>query len=122
MDPKKISAMVNWSKIKTIKQLRGFLGLTGFYRRYIQDYAKIALPLTKLLRNEVDFKWTEDQETAKQLLIKTITEAPILQAPDFNIPFTVTTDASLKALGAVLSQNDKPVAVISKTFSAQQEN
>ena len=122
MDQKKITTMLNWPEIKTLKQLRGFLGLTGYYRRYIQDYAKKALSLTKLLKEENPFKWTEEQEEAKQLLIKALTEAPILQPPNEKKPYTVTTDASLLAMGAVLSQEGKPIAFLSKTFSEQQKN
>ena len=122
MDQKKILTMINWPEIKTLKQLRGFLGLTGYYRRYIQGYAQIALPLTKLLKEDIPFKWTEEQEEAKQLLLKALTEAPILQPPNEKLPYTVTTDASLQAAGAVLHQEGKPVAYLSKTFSAQQKN
>jgi deoxyuridine 5'-triphosphate nucleotidohydrolase len=120
-DPKKIEAMTKWPIISNIKQLRGFLGLTGYYRRFIKDYATIALPLTKLLKEEEEWKWTLDQESSKNTLIKTITNASILIPPDYNQPMVLTTDASKHALGAVLSQNSKPIAFLSKTFDSTQQ-
>src|SRR5690349_1999864 len=73
MDPKKISAVIKWPKITTITQLRGFLGLIGFYRKFIKDFANIALPLTKLLKESTTFNWTEEQDKAREILIKALT-------------------------------------------------
>ena len=122
MDPKKVDTITNWPGITSLKQLRAFLGLTGYYRRFIQNYAQIAIPLTNLLKEESLNEWNDSCQEAKETLIKTITTAPLLQTPDYSAPFTVTTDASDVALGGVLSQNDKPIAFTSKTFSGAETN
>jgi hypothetical protein len=115
-DPKKISAITNWPEINNIKKLHAFLGLTGYYRKFIKGYSQIALPLTKLLQGEIKWEWTEAQEDAKQQLIKQVTEAPVLIKLDLSKPITLTTDASEDALGAVISQNGQPAAFLSKSF------
>ena len=120
MDPKKIEAITNWPEIQTIKQLRAFLGLMGYYRKFIASYADKAKPLTDLLKKEVISEWTTEHTAAKQSLIRALTEAPILRCPDYTQPFEVTTDASGVALGAVLSQNDHPVAFLAKTFTKEE--
>ena len=122
MDPEKVKAIMEWPAIKTIKQLQAFLGLMGYYRKFIKDFAHHAGPLTDLLKKESMNEWGDEHETVKQTLIKMLTEAPLLQSPDYSKPFTVTTDASDIALGAVLSQGDKPVAFLSKTFNTTECN
>jgi hypothetical protein len=104
MDPKKIEAVKNWPDITTVKQLRGFLGLIGYYRCFIQGFAQVALALTRLLKNDVEFVWGPEQKEARSKLIELITTGPILQPPKDDIPKTVHTDASDDAWGAVLSQ------------------
>ena len=121
MDPKKIIAVKEWPAPKNIKQLRGFLGLTGYYRKFMKNYAKVALPLTKLLKNDTKFEWGEEQENAKQTLITILTEGPILQTPKEGIPLVLHTDASDVAIGAALSQEGKPIAFLSKKFSETEQ-
>ena len=121
-DPKKVETIKNWPQIDSVKKLRAFLGLAGYYRKFIKGYAQIALPLSNLLKSDVPFQWTQDQEEAKKALSEAITQSPILQKLDFTQPMTLTTDASDKALGAVLSQNDRPIAFLSKTFSQTECN
>jgi hypothetical protein len=122
MNPAKIEAMVKWPTPNTVKQLRGLLGILGYYHHFIKDFAAIALPLTKLLKKDTKFDWNPPCDKAKKELIQAITTAPILQAPDFSKKFTVTTDASDQALGAVLSQDGKPIEFLSKKFSDQEIN
>ncbi|TMC13855.1 MAG: hypothetical protein E6J34_24345, partial [Chloroflexi bacterium] len=117
-----IDTITNWPEITSLKQLRAFLGLTGYYRRFIQNYAQIAIPLTNLLKEESLNEWNDSCQEAKETLIKTIMTAPLLQTPDYSAPFTVTTDASDVALGGVLSQSDKPITFTSKTFSGAETN
>lgn len=100
-EPSKIQAMVDWPTPTTIKSLRGFLGLTGFYRKFIQGYACIASPLSSLLRRDA-FQWNPQAQVAFDTLKRAMTAAPVLTLPNFSIPFTLETDASGVAMGAVL--------------------
>lgn len=116
MDKVKVQAVMDWPIPKNLKQLRGFLGLTGYYRRFIKSYATIASPLTNLLMKEA-FGWTVDAETAFQKLKQAATTAPVLGLPDFSQPFVLETDASGTGIGAVLSQAGHPIAFFSKKLA-----
>lgn len=116
VDPSKIQAMLEWPVPKSITALRGFLGLTGFYRRFVQHYATIASPLTDLLKSN-KFSWTPEAAKAFENLKKAMINLPLLALPDFDVPFEVTTDASTVAIGVVLSQNHHPIAFFSKKMS-----
>ena len=102
-----------------MKQLRGFLGLTGYYRRFIKHYGLISRPLTQMLKKGVQFQWTPLAQEAFLLLKKALTEAPVLAIPDFNQPFVIETDASELGMGAVLMQNGHPISFLSKPFSSR---
>lgn len=103
MDPEKVRAIIEWPSPRNLEELQIFLGLSGFYRRFIRDYAKIAVPMTDQLKGKgKDFKWGTDQETSFQKLKVAIATAPILLIVDPNKPFVVETDASDYAIGAAL--------------------
>ena len=125
-DPQKIQAVFAFPQPKTQKNVKQFLGLAGYYRRFIKDFAKIARPLNNLLQKGVPFIWGEAQERAFKTLREILCTAPLLQYPDFNKPFIVTTDASDYALGAVLSQGeigkDLPVAYASRAMIGAELN
>jgi hypothetical protein len=112
-DPDKIQAILDWPVPRSLTTLRGFLGLTGFYRRYVRHYASLAASLTDLLRS-TNFVWSTDTELAFTTLKKKMTETPVLVLPDFSKLFVVETDASTVAIRAVLSQEGHPLAFFSK--------
>ena len=127
-DQDKITSIQDWPTPKNLKQLQSFLGLANYYRRFIQNYSTIAVPLTALTRKDQAYVWTESQEQAFQDLKQALTTAPVLSAPRDELPYSirVTTDASDYAIGAVLSQvtpqGDKPIAFESRTLSSAERN
>ena len=125
-DPDKIKAMATWPQPGNLTDVRSFLGATGYYRRFIKDYAKIAKPLTRLTLKNTPFEWTTEAHDAFLRLRRELTQAPILGYPDPKLPYLLDTDASDTAAGAVLSQLqhsvERPVAYYSKTFSAEEKN
>lgn len=120
MDNSKVQAVLEWPIPSNLKQLRGFLGLTGYYRRFIQGYASIALPLTDLLKKD-SFLWNDQAAAAFHNLKRALTVAPVLSLPDFSKPFILETDASEYGIGAVLSQAKHPIAFFSKKLSPRMQ-
>lgn len=135
-DPKKVEAIEKLLPPTNLKELKGFLGMTSYYRRFIKDYAKVAKPLTNLTRGEnAQVKASQSKKVlieldneallAFQKLKSLLTTAEILAFPEFDKPFNLTTDASNYAIGAVLSQGeigkDKPIAYISRSLNKTEE-
>nr|XP_051190735.1 uncharacterized protein LOC127304062 [Lolium perenne] len=118
MDADKVAAVAAWPTPQSPRALRGFLGLAGYYRRYIQDFGLIAAPLTRLLRRDA-FSWDEEAATAFAALQRALTTGPVLQMPDFDEPFVVDCDASGIGFGAVLHQGEGPLAFFSRPFAAR---
>ena len=113
VNPKKVSAIVNWEPPQNVKQLRGFLGLASYCRRFVENFSKIAKPLSNLLQKHVKYVWTSECDIAFNTLKEKLVTAPVLTPPDESKPFEVFCDASLQGLGAVLMQEKKVVAYTS---------
>jgi len=118
MDSAKVEAVTAWPQPRSARGLRGFLGLAGYYRRFIKDFGSIAAPLTLLLRKE-GFHWTDAATGAFSALKAAISAAPVLHLPNFDNEFIVDCDASGSGFGAVLHQGAGPVAFFSRPFAAR---
>ena len=126
VDKAKIEAIERMPYPRDIKGIRSFLGHAGFYRRFIKDFSQTSRPLTNLLQKDVPFVFDEDCKEAFEVLKKALITAPIVQPPDWNLPFEIMCDASDFAVGAILGQRvDKKLNVIhyvSKTLDSAQTN
>jgi hypothetical protein len=118
-NPSKVESMIKWPKPNTLKSLRGFLGLIGYYRRFIRVYGVIAGPLTKLLKNGA-FKWDSEVDQAFEQIIEAISTPLVLALPDFNQIFIAECDASGIGLGVVLMQRGKPISYFSKSLKGRE--
>jgi len=110
VDQSKIAAIQEWPKPHNVRALRGFLGLAGYYRKFIKDYGIIAAPLTSMLRRNA-FQWATESESAFTNLKRALSESPVLALPDFSVIFVVECDAPGTGIGAILQQNSHPIAL-----------
>ena len=116
MDPCKIQDVLNWKTLESVSEIRSFLGLAGYYRRFVSDFSKIARPMTELLKKGVRFNWDDKCEQAFQTLRKLLTSAPVLAQPDITRPFDVYCDASGTGLGCVLMQDQRVITYASRAL------
>ncbi|KAJ8761995.1 hypothetical protein K2173_006597 [Erythroxylum novogranatense] len=122
VDPKKIEAVVNWHAPTTVTEVRSFLGLAGYYRRFVEGFSIIATPLTKLLRKNQKFVWSDECQRSFEELKHRLTSAPVLTLPTGEGSYTVYSDASRKGLGCVLMQGDKVIAYASRQLKPYEVN
>ena len=113
VDPTKVVTVTNWVAPTTVGEIRSFLGLAGYYRRFIENFSKIAKPMTELLKKDTKFKWTEECEASFQELKKRLVTTPVLILPNIRKDFQVYCDASRQGLGGVVMQDTRVVSYAS---------
>uniref|UniRef100_A0A2N9F185 Reverse transcriptase n=1 Tax=Fagus sylvatica TaxID=28930 RepID=A0A2N9F185_FAGSY len=122
VDPKKVEAIVDWERPKDVREIRSFLGLAGYYRRFIVGFSKISLPMTKLTQKGTTFEWTTECEDSFQELKRRLTIAQVLTLPNSSEEFAIYNDASRSGLGCVLMQNGKVIAYASRQLKPYEQN
>jgi len=125
-EPEKVSAVADWPEPTTLKQIRQFLGMASWYRRFMANFSTLAAPLTQLTRKNARWKWGEEEATAFRALKERLVSAPVLACPDFTRRFYLQTAASSTGLGAVLTQRyeegERVIAYASRTLNAAERN
>ena len=122
VDPAKIEAVTGWTRPSTVSEVRSFLGLAGYYRRFVENFSRIATPLTQLTRKGAPFVWSKACEDSFQNLKQKLVTAPVLTVPDGSGSFVIYSDASKKGLGCVLMQQGKVVAYASRQLKSHEQN
>lgn len=126
VDPDKVSAILQLPQPKNVSEIRRIIGMASWYRRFIPNFSSIIAPLTSLLRKNHRFEWTETCEIAFTAIKDHLVSSPILTCPDFNLPFSVQTDASNVGIGAVLTQNiegqERVICYISRSLTKSERN
>ena len=114
VDLEKVEAVMSWERPKSVFKIRSFLGMAGYYKRFIKDFSRLAAPMTRLTQKKVKFDWDDRCEEAFQELKRRLTSTPILIVPDRGQRYTVYCDASSAGLGCVLMQSGRVVAYSSR--------
>jgi hypothetical protein len=121
VDSSKVKDVLSWKTLQNVSDIRSFLGLAGYYRRFIEGLSKISKPMTELLAKDNTFEWTPRRETSFQELKKRLTTTPVLIMPDMEKPFSIYCDASGQGLGCVLMKDDHVVAYASRQLRKHEE-
>ena len=122
VDPAKIEVVVNWKPPRSVTEVRSFLGLAGYYRRFVKGFSVIASPLTKLLKKGVKFEWPNKCQNSFEQLKEMLVEALVLMQPTSGKEYTLYNDASGIGLGCVLMQDGKVVAYASRQLKPHEQN
>ena len=122
IDHSKVEAVQEWQRPTNVFEIRSFLGLAGYYRKFVGDFSRIAAPMTRLTRKGVKFDWNEECENAFQELKRKLTTAPVLTAPISGELFTIYCDTSIVGLGCVLMQQGKVVVYASRQLKQHERN
>ena len=122
VDHEKVEALMSWERPKSVFEIRSFLGLAGYYRRFNDDFSRLAAPMTRLTRKEVKYDWDDRCYEAFQELKRRLTTAPILIVPDRGQGYIVYCDASRAGLGCVLMQFGRVVAYGSHQLKNHEQN
>ncbi|WVZ80465.1 hypothetical protein U9M48_027936 [Paspalum notatum var. saurae] len=122
VDPSKVRDVLNWKQPETVTEIRSFLGLAGYYRRFIKDFSKTVKPMTSLTKKNAKYLWGPKCKEAFQTLKKLLTTAPVLLQPDVTKPFDVYCDASGNGLGCVLMQEERVIAYVSRQLRKHEAN
>ncbi|XP_058216865.1 uncharacterized mitochondrial protein AtMg00860-like [Rhododendron vialii] len=122
VDNSKVEAVLDWKQPKIVFEIRSFLGLAGYYRRFIQDFSILAKPMTRLIQKGVKFEWSEACEKTFQELKKRLTNAPILIISEWNIDYRVYCDVSKDGLGCILMQGGKVDSYGSRQLRPHERN
>ena len=122
VDPQKIEAVVNWKPAKNVLEVRSFLGLAGYYRRFVEGFSRIEAPLIKLARKDVKYDWVDACQKSFEELKDRLTSALVLALPNGKDGFVVYSDASRQGLGCVLMQNNRVIAYASRQLKKHEEN
>jgi hypothetical protein len=122
IDPKKVTAILDWKAPKDVQGIKSFIGMAGYYQRFIEGFSKIARPMTALLAKKVEFKWTPACQKSFETLKEKLTTTPVLMLPDVHKPFLVYCDASYTGLGCVLMQEGRVVAYLSRQLKIHEKN
>jgi hypothetical protein len=122
VDPSKIEVVSNWQSLKSVTEIRSFLGLVGYYLRFIENFSKIAKLMTELLKSNTPYVWSDKCRASFQELKNRLTTTPVLTLPDAIKDFVVYCDASRQGLGCVLMQGGKVVAYASQQLRKHEEN
>ena len=122
VDTEKVEAVMSWERSKSVFEIRNFLGLAGYYRRFMEDFSRLAAPMRRLTRKEVKFDWDDRCEEAFQELKRRLTTTLILIVPDRGQRYTVYCDASRAGLGCVLMQSGRVVAYGSCQLKNHEQN
>ena len=121
-DLQKIEVVSEWPRPMTVIEIISFLGLTGYYRRFVQDFSRIAAPMTRLTQKNAKFVWSDACENSFQFLKEKLTTAPVLILPNGEGKYTAYCDASRMGLGCVLMQNGRVVAYASRRLKKHEQN